>query len=253
MKKAVAAHEGRHWREDPIVAKFLWDANKYGDAEATPVTKAFHTAIRALVKRRLAESGGDWGSFVFDRSYDLVTAKDFEKVEADLLAAGHRFDVSAVISAKEAPAKYKPLKGQDQAEIAAKVENGKLLAGHGDNVVKYPKNVQGTARYIQTTEDVMELMAKGVPPNTIAIIDDSGGTLTAPILEGFKAVVCMGGTVRSHLGILSREYGIPCLMNSKVSGIKNGDRLELNVSASAKTAQDYQKGIEKTAEVWKLV
>ena len=83
--------------------------------------------------------------------------------------------------------------------------------------------------------------------------NDSGGTLTAPILEGFKAVVCLGGTVRSHLGILSREYGIPCLMNSKVAGIKNGDRVELNVTAPAKTAQDYQQGVEKTAEVWKLV
>jgi hypothetical protein len=235
------------------VAKFLWDANKYGDAEATSVTKAFHTAIRALVRRRFEESGGDWGSFVFDKSYDLITARDMEKIEADLLATGYRFDVSAVISAKEAPEKYKPLKGQDQAPVAAKAENGRLLVGHGDNVVKYPQNVQGIARYVHTTEDVMELMAQGVPPDTIAIIDDSGGTLTAPILEGFKAVVCMGGTVRSHLGILSREYGIPCLMNSKVSGIKTGDRLELNVSAPAKTAQDYQKGVEKIAEVWKLV
>jgi signal transduction protein with GAF and PtsI domain len=99
----------------------------------------------------------------------------------------------------------------------------------------------------------MELLMNGVPPDTIAVIDDSGGTLTAPILEHFKAIVCMGGSVRSHLGILSREHGIPCLMNAKVAGIKNGDRLELNVTAPAKTAQDYQQGIEKTAEVWKLV
>ena len=96
-------------------------------------------------------------------------------------------------------------------------------------------------------------MINGVPPDTIAIIDDSGGTLTAPILESFKAVVCMGGTVRSHLGILTREFGIPCLMSAKVSGIKTGDRLELNTSTAAKTAHDYQNGVEKPAEVWKLV
>ena len=235
------------------MSRFLWDSNKYGDAEATATARMFNTAIRALVKRRLTEAGGDWNSFVFDRSYDLVTADDFAKVEAEILATGHRFDISAVISAKEAPEKYKPLTGREEAQVTAEAEGGRQKIGHGDNVVRYPANVKGTARYVRTIEDVMEMMADGVPPDTIAIIDDSGGTLTAPILEGFTGVVCMGGTVRSHLGILSREYGIPCLMNAKVGGITNGDMLELNVSAPAKSAEDYQKGVEKTAEIWKLV
>ena len=235
------------------MSRFLWDSNKYGDAEATASARMFNTAIRALVKRRLTEAGGDWNSFVFHRSYDLVTADDFATVEAEILATGHRFDISAVISAKEAPGKYKPLTGREEAQVTAEAEGGRQKIGHGDNVVRYPANVKGTARYVRTIEDVMEMMADGVPPDTIAIIDDSGGTLTAPILEGFTGVVCMGGTVRSHLGILSREYGIPCLMNAKVGGITNGDMLELNVSAPAKSAEDYQKGVEKTAEIWKLV
>jgi phosphohistidine swiveling domain-containing protein len=190
---------------------------------------------------------------VFDKSYDLITDADFRRIEADLLATGYRFDVSATISQKEEPEKYKALAGQDQIEANAEILDGRQLVGHGDNVVTYPANVTGLARYIHTTEEVMELLMNGVPPDTIAIIDDSGGTLTAPILEDFKAIVCMGGSVRSHLGILSREHGIPCLMNSKVAGIRNGDRLELNVTAPSKTAQDYQQGVEKTAEVWKLV
>lgn len=235
------------------MSSFFWDCNKYGDAEATTITRLYHTAIRELVRRRLAEAGGNWDSFVFDKSYDLITDADFRKIEADLLATGYRFDVSATISQKEEPEKYKALAGQDQIEANAEILDGRQLVGHGDNVVTYPANVTGLARYIHTTEEVMELLMNGVPPDTIAIIDDSGGTLTAPILEDFKAIVCMGGSVRSHLGILSREHGIPCLMNSKVAGIRNGDRLELNVTAPSKTAQDYQQGVEKTAEVWKLV
>ncbi len=233
--------------------KAFWEGKKFGHAETTPVPSAFHTAVRALVKRRLMESGADWGSFVFGSSYDLITQKDFEVIESDLLASGYRFDVSATVSAKEAPEKYKPLRGQDEYEIASEAVDGKLKVGQGDNVVAYPHNVVGVARYVHTADDVIQLMINGVPEDTIAIIDDSGGTLTAPILESFKAVVCMGGTVRSHLGILTREFGIPCLMNAKVSGIKNGDRLELNTSTSAKTAHDYQSGVEKPAEVWKLV
>lgn len=236
-----------------MVSRFLWDSNKYGGAEATASARAFNAAIRALVRQRVAEAGGHWSSFVFDRSYDLVTARDFAKVEADLLATGYRFDISAVISAKEAPEKYKPLAGREEVQVAAAAEGGRLLVGHGDNVVRYLANTTGTARYVRTIEDVMDMMVNGVPPDSIAIIDDSGGTLTAPILEGFKGVVCMGGTVRSHLGILSREYGIPCLMNAKIGGIQNGDRLELNVTAAVRTAEDYQKGVERSAEIWKLV
>lgn len=232
---------------------FLWDSNKYGDSEATKSARLFNGAVRALVRERLAQAGGDWNSFVFDKSYDLITAADFTRIEADILATGHRFDISAVISAKESPEKYKPLAGRTDEEVTAEAIDGRIKVGHGDNVVRYKQNVVGTAHFVRTTEDVMALMADGVPANTIAIIDDSGGTLTAPVLEGFAGVICMGGTVRSHLGILSREYGIPCLMNARIGGIKQGDRLELNISAPAKAAEDYQKGIEKTAEIWKLV
>lgn len=229
-------------------------SDKYAGPAATKTVRAFHDATRALIARKLAEHGGDWSSFVFDRSYDLFTAKDLVALEAEFLKTGHKYDFSATVSAKENPEKYKPLpqaaearKGSAVAEKGSKVE-----VGHGDNVVKNPKNVEGIARFIGTSDIVMDMLMNGVPADTIAIIDDSGGTLTAPILEQFKAVICFGGTVRSHLGILTREYGIPCLMNAKVEGLQEGDRVEVEVSATAKTAQDYQAGREATAKIWKL-
>jgi signal transduction protein with GAF and PtsI domain len=82
----------------------------------------------------------------------------------------------------------------------------------------------------------MEMLTEGVPDNTIAVIDDSGGTLTAPILGDFKAVVCMGGTVRSHLGILTREYNVPCLMNAQLDGLADGDELLVEYSKPAADA-----------------
>ena len=83
------------------------------------------------------------------------------------------------------------------------------------------------------------------------MIGASGGTLTAPILEQFKGMICMGGTVRSHLGILCREYGIPCFMNAKITGIKEGETVEMEATAAAKTAEAYQKGEEMTGNIWK--
>ena len=108
-------------------------------------------------------------------------------------------------------------------------------------------------RYVRSSDRVIEYMKNGVPEGTIAIIDDSGGTLTAPILEHFAGIVCAGGTVRSHLGILAREYGIPCLMNAKIRGIHDGDRLEIETSAEAMTAEAYFGGQAKLARVWKVV
>ena len=65
-------------------------------------------------------------------------------------------------------------------------------------------------------------------------------------------MICMGDTVRSHLGILSREYGIPCFMNAKITGIKEGQKVEMETNAVAKTAEAYQSGVEMTANIWKF-
>ena len=245
------------------MAKLYIDGDKYAEPSASVVVDAYHAAIKDLVRRKLDEAGGDWASFVFDKSYDLVGAKDFAAIEKKLLATGHRFDWSAMISVRERPEAYKPAIGvgediktfsfeHPEAKVAPPDADGREQRGIGDNVVKYPKNLVGVARYIRSSERVLELLASGVPPDTVAIIDDSGGTLTAPILEQFKGVICAGGTVRSHLGILTREYGIPCLMNAKVSGIKEGDRVEIECTAPAKTAEAYQTGVEMTAKIWRL-
>jgi hypothetical protein len=245
------------------VAKLYIDSDKYGDQSASAVVDAYHGAIKELVRRRLDEVGGDWASFVFDKSYELVCARDFALVEKKLLSTGHRFDWSAMISVRERPDVYKPAPGvgedletfsfeHPEAVVAPKDADGREQRGIGDNVVKSSKNLIGIARYIRSSDRVLELLTNGVPDETVAIIDDSGGTLTAPILERFKGVICAGGTVRSHLGILTREYGIPCLMNAKISGIREGDRVELECTAASKTAEAYQTGVEMTARVWRL-
>jgi signal transduction protein with GAF and PtsI domain len=98
----------------------------------------------------------------------------------------------------------------------------------------------------------MDMLTDGVPPDTVAIIDDSGGTLTAPILEEFTAVVCKGGSVRSHLGILTREYQIPCLMNAQVAGLAEGDRVQVEYSVPAKVSYSAEEEGQGHARVWKL-
>lgn len=239
------------------------DRDRYGEPPANLLLETVRNAVTDLVRRKLADSGGNWSRFVFDSGDRLISNSDFQAIEQQILATGYRFAWSAVISGQERPDIYRDTEGIGVAADSFSFEHpgaivmpadaaGREQRGIGDNVVGRKENVIGLARYVRSSEQVIGLMQGGVPADTIAIIDDSGGTLTAPILEHFAGIICAGGTVRSHLGILAREYGIPCLMNAKINGIRDSDRIELETSAPARTAEAYQRGEEMIARVWKL-
>jgi hypothetical protein len=71
--------------------------------------------------------------------------------------------------------------------------------------------VQGTWRMLQTPDDVLDLMDTGAE-GVVAGVQDAGATFLAPIFDELTAVVCLSGTPASHIGIVSREYQVPCLM-----------------------------------------
>jgi hypothetical protein len=243
--------------------KLYVDSDRYGGMPAMLLVEAFNNAVRDLVRRQLTESGGKWTSFVFGDADSLITKQKIAGIEERILATGHRFSSASAASLRDRPEAYRDASGlhvdlsifsfeHPDATIGAVDDTGREQRGTGDNVVRHSANVSGIARHIRSSEQVIRYMQTGVPVNTIAIVDDSGCTLTAPIIEQFKAVICAGGTVRSHLGILTREYDIPCLMNARISGIREGDPVEIESSAAAKTAQDYQSGHDRSARIWRL-
>ncbi|MEW6471219.1 MAG: PEP-utilizing enzyme [Actinomycetota bacterium] len=225
---------------------------KWGTEELTEVPRAFHNAVREHVARRVAELGGDWKSLVFERQFDLLSRDDVIAIERDFLETGRKFQFSAEISLREEPDKYmRPEAAAPEAEGLGVVADGRKVVALGDNVARHSANVTGTIAFVSSPEQVVDYLTDGVPEGTVAVIDDSGGTLTAPILEGFKAVICLGGTVRSHLGILTREYGIPCLMNAVISDLHDGDEVEIEATAPVPTAEEYEAGRAVRAKVWK--
>jgi phosphohistidine swiveling domain-containing protein len=234
------------------------DNGLWGGEPDSPLVAAVHLSVRDLVRRRLAESGLGWDAFVAGPIDLLITKADLVAIDAAVLATGHRYAFSATISATERPDAYQGLASLEggfshpDAPSAPPDSQGRALCGVGDNVVQGSHDIEGIARYVRSAAQVIALMEQGVPDGSIAIIDDSGGTLTAPILDRFTGLVCAGGTVRSHLGILAREHGIPCLMNAKLSGIADGDRVRLETSAPARTADSYLSGTEMPARIWKL-
>ena len=73
--------------------------------------------------------------------------------------------------------------------------------------------VRGRFLAIETPDDVLDLMdssAEGI----IALVRDAGATFLAPIYHELTGVVCASGTPRSHIGIVSREFQVPCIMGA---------------------------------------
>ncbi len=76
--------------------------------------------------------------------------------------------------------------------------------------------VSGRWRPLNSPEDVLELMDEGAE-DVIAVVADAGATFLAPVFEDLTAVVCLGGTPLSHIGIVSREYEVPCVMGTTLT------------------------------------
>src|SRR5262249_8318695 len=71
--------------------------------------------------------------------------------------------------------------------------------------------VEGTLRHLETPDDVIALLDTGAE-GVIALVREAGATFLAPIFHELAGVVCLNGTPRSHIGIVSREFHTPCLM-----------------------------------------
>lgn len=71
--------------------------------------------------------------------------------------------------------------------------------------------VRGQWRRLSSPDDVIALL-DGTAEGVVACVADAGATFLAPIFDDLAAVVCLSGTPMSHIGIVSREYRVPCLM-----------------------------------------
>lgn len=90
--------------------------------------------------------------------------------------------------------------------------------------------VTGEWRMLGSPDDVLELMDTGAD-GIVAGVADAGATFLAPIFDELRAVVCLSGTPRSHIGIVSREYQVPCVMGTVLSATPaDGDDVEVDCS-----------------------
>ena len=102
--------------------------------------------------------------------------------------------------------------------------------GRGEKVFDHAP-VRGTWRAIEGPDDVLALMDAGAD-GIVALVRDAGATFLAPVYHELTGVVCTSGTVRSHIGIASREFQIPCVMGAAFPEGEPVDGVDVEVDCS---------------------
>src|SRR5437588_2586655 len=104
--------------------------------------------------------------------------------------------------------------------------------GRGQKVFDHAA-VRGSFMSMRGPDDVLALMDTGAD-GVVALVRDAGATFLAPLYHELTAVVCTGGTPRSHIGIVSREFQVPCIMGASFSapGPTRGAEVEVDCSGA---------------------
>jgi len=102
--------------------------------------------------------------------------------------------------------------------------------GRGTKVFDAPP-VRGTLRWLDGPEEVLALMDTGAD-GVVAGVRDAGATFLSPLFHELAGIVCTAGTVRSHIGIVSREFQVPCSMGTTFAGDEPGSGTEVELDCS---------------------
>lgn len=84
---------------------------------------------------------------------------------------------------------------------------------------------------MRSPDDVLALMDEGAA-GVVVLVEDAGATFLAPVFHELTGVVCSAGTIRSHIGIVSREFQVPCIMGAAFDGAVPAAGAEVELDCS---------------------
>jgi len=210
--------------------------------EGTELSRLTREALHRTIATNAQALDGEWHEQSGPRTLDLLSAADAERISDEIFTRfqeveGRKFFAGCEVAARERPDLY--VLRSDAQPLEERTDWPEGVVADGDNVFEH-EDVTGTVIVVREVSEVDRLMREGVPEGSIGVIDDAGGTMTAPILEEFDGVICLAGTVRSHLGIISREFGVPVLMNARLKrALKTGERVTVRYSTEAQNVDAY--------------
>lgn len=93
------------------------------------------------------------------------------------------------------------------------------LLATGLNAFDSPVEPEGEVKFLASPRDVIDIVGSGDAGRYIILAQGGTTTFLSPVLaEGTRGILTMSGAPQSHLGILSREFQIPCIMTLALEG-----------------------------------
>lgn len=95
------------------------------------------------------------------------------------------------------------------------VETDQLI-GAGIKAFGSATGATGRIRFLDSPEEVLEFIDGPDVESTVVISRGGTTTFMSPaLMSGVAGLITLQGAPESHLGILSREFGIPCVMSTR--------------------------------------
>ena len=104
----------------------------------------------------------------------------------------------------------------------------------GTPVFSHPP-VSGRLVAAEGPDDVLDLLAEGAE-GVIVLVRDAGATFLSPIFPELAGVICTAGTPASHVGIVSREFQVPCVMGMVFDGDVPSNHTEVVLDCTSSPA-----------------
>lgn len=90
------------------------------------------------------------------------------------------------------------------------------LIGTGIKAFESSKGATGRIRFLDSPEEVLDFIDGDDVETTVVISRGGTTTFMSPALtSGVAGLITLQGAPESHLGILSREFSIPCVMSTQ--------------------------------------
>lgn len=94
------------------------------------------------------------------------------------------------------------------------------VIAQGFNSFETSKKPEGVVLYLPDPQSVIKLIQSGKLKEHILLVQGGTTTFLSPALSmGAIGVITLSGAPESHLGILSREFQMPCVMTTHLSDV----------------------------------
>jgi phosphohistidine swiveling domain-containing protein len=107
--------------------------------------------------------------------------------------------------------------------------SGQVLA---TGTVASEGEVSGRLTAVGSIADVIRLMKEDLG-ESILLTEHASVTSVVPILPRVRGIICRGGGITSHIAIVSRQLGLPCIVAAEfVGGPEDSEGAMVEIEAS---------------------